>query len=87
MIPVSQINTIALGSRNRCVAYLANHPCSKTKQQVIRTARHNNLANFVGKQFPCSDNPEILQFYCASMLLLLKPWQNLSTDLKAPEES
>ncbi|EMD31577.1 hypothetical protein CERSUDRAFT_78030 [Gelatoporia subvermispora B] len=73
--------------RNQRVAYLADHPCSKTKQRVIRTAGHNNLPNFVGGQFPRSDDPEISHFYCASMLLLLKPWRNLSTDLKAPEES
>ncbi|KAI4527076.1 hypothetical protein K523DRAFT_222467, partial [Schizophyllum commune Tattone D] len=36
-----------------------------------------------GAQLPRNNDPEQADFYCASMMLLLQPWRNL-TDLKAP---
>ncbi|KAG1830512.1 hypothetical protein EV424DRAFT_1273811, partial [Suillus variegatus] len=45
------------------------------------------LPNFIGRYFPRQDDPEIYPFYCASMLLLLKPWRNVATDLKSPEQT
>ncbi|KAG1852687.1 hypothetical protein F4604DRAFT_1511543, partial [Suillus subluteus] len=44
------------------------------------------LPNFIGRYFPRQDDPDIYDFYCASMLLLLKPWQDIATDLKSPEQ-
>ncbi|KIL55264.1 hypothetical protein M378DRAFT_59934, partial [Amanita muscaria Koide BX008] len=42
------------------------------------------LPNFVGQFFPRRDDPAIYPFYCACMLILLKPWRDLRTDLKSP---
>ncbi|EMD37981.1 hypothetical protein CERSUDRAFT_72611 [Gelatoporia subvermispora B] len=73
--------------RNERIAYHPDHPCSKTKQRVMRSPGHNNLPNFIGSYFPRNDDPGIADFYCASMLVLLKPWRDLSRDLKAKNES
>ncbi|EMD32190.1 hypothetical protein CERSUDRAFT_99591 [Gelatoporia subvermispora B] len=73
--------------RNERIPYLPHHPCSQTKQRVRRTTGHNNLPNFVGYPFLRNDDPGVYSLYCASMLVLLKPWRNLETDLKAPDES
>lgn len=48
---------------------------------------HNTLPNFIGRYFPRSDDPDIYPFYCASMLMLLKPWRDLTADLKDASES
>jgi hypothetical protein len=53
----------------------------------MRTTGHNNLPNFIGRFFPQRDEQETYSFYCASMLLLLKPWRNIETDLKLPTQS
>ncbi|KAJ7187074.1 hypothetical protein C8R46DRAFT_810295, partial [Mycena filopes] len=48
---------------------------------------HNTLPNFIGYQFPRRDDAETRDFYCACMLVLLKPWRNLATDLKSGTQS
>ena len=68
--------------RNERIRYADHHPKSTQKQCVLRTLGHRNLPNFIGRYFPRRDDPEIYNFYCASMLMLLKPWRNLQTDLK-----
>ena len=73
--------------RNTRVQYLVGHPKSGSVHRVIRSSGHRNLPNFVGKWFPRNDDEQFHDFYCASMLTLLKPWRNLETDLKAPTES
>lgn len=73
--------------RNHRVRYLPSHPLAKTKQRVVRSRGHTNLPNIIGAYFPRRDDPEIRDFYCACMLLLLKPWRNINTDLKLPIES
>lgn len=73
--------------KNQRVEYQSQHPRSKQKIRVVRTRNHNNLPNIVGRWFPRRDDPAIYPFYCASMLLLLKPWRNLNTDLKGADES
>ena len=60
--------------RNEWVSYHREHPRSQTVYRVIRSKNHNNLPNFVGQKFPQSNDPETHSFYCASMLMLLKPW-------------
>ncbi|KIL56470.1 hypothetical protein M378DRAFT_47378, partial [Amanita muscaria Koide BX008] len=45
------------------------------------------LPNIVGRYFPRRDDPLIYPFYCACMLMLLKPWRDLHTDLKPPSQS
>ena len=69
------------------VPYLPNHVKSQIKQRVIRGAGHNNLPNFIGRYFPPRDDPDQFPFYCASMLMLLKPWRKIETDLKKASES
>ncbi|KIL70015.1 hypothetical protein M378DRAFT_67250, partial [Amanita muscaria Koide BX008] len=56
-------------------------------QRVQRCRNHRNLPNFVGKYFPRCDDPATYSFYCACMLLLLKPWRDLLTDLKSPTQT
>ncbi len=67
--------------------YRDGHPCVKTKQRMVRASVHRTLVNVIGRWFPRNDDPETRNTYCASMLLLLKPWCNVATDLKAPEGS
>ena len=73
--------------RNPRVRYLTGHPKSSTVHRVIRSPGHRNLPNFLGKWFPRNDDETIRDLYCASMLVLLKPWRDLNTDLKLPTES
>src|ERR1700721_1880275 len=53
----------------------------------MRTIGHNNLPNIIGRWFPRRDERESHSFYCASMLLLLKPWRSIESDLKLPDQS
>ena len=73
--------------RNTRVRYLTTHPKSATVHRIIRSAGHRNLPNFLGRWFPRSDDTEIYDFYCACMLLLLKPWRDITTDLKTTTET
>lgn len=68
--------------------YLASHPKHTSTVRVRRSPNNNCLPNFVGKYFPRRDDPDSSahDFYCASMLLLLKPWRSVD-DLKLPNES
>ena len=54
---------------------------------VIRGPGHNNLPNFIGQYFPPRDDPDQYPFYCASMLMLLRPWRNIEMDLKKATQS
>ena len=72
--------------QNECILYLPAHPKYQQKLRVKWTRGHNQLPNFIGRFFPCSDDPDIRDFYCASMLLLLKPWREV-TDLKLPSQT
>ncbi|THG93156.1 hypothetical protein EW026_g8002 [Hermanssonia centrifuga] len=67
--------------------YQPPHPCAGSKQRVVRTPLHRNVVNYAGQFFPSRHDPTTYPFYCASLLLLLKPWRNLCTDLKPPEQS
>ncbi|KAF4612702.1 hypothetical protein D9613_011752 [Agrocybe pediades] len=67
--------------------YLSQHPSSSCRTRVKRPEHHNNIPNFVGSCFPRNDDSTRRDFYCASMLLLLKPWRNIRDDLKAADES
>ncbi|KAK6977806.1 hypothetical protein R3P38DRAFT_2581092, partial [Favolaschia claudopus] len=72
------------GMRSR---YQATHPAYKHKQRAVRSRGHNNLLNFIGKYFPRRDDPDNQEFYFACMLVLLKPWRNLRTDLRTVDQS
>lgn len=67
--------------------YTGDHPRFKTRVRVVRNSAHNTLPNFIGTQFPRNDDPETYNLYCASMLLLFKPWREVSTDLKDTTET
>lgn len=71
--------------RHERVEYQQSHPRFKDKQRIKRRENHHNLPNFIGRYFPSRDDIEQHAFYCASMLLLLKPWRVLATDLKSPQ--
>ncbi len=73
--------------RHDRVAYKDDHPKSKSSLRVLRCAQHNNLPNFINAKFPHDDDPQTYDHYCASMLMLLKPWHSLRTDLKRRDES
>jgi hypothetical protein len=62
--------------------YLPEHPKSNGLVRIIRTANHNNLPNMIGPRFPHCDDENTHERYCALMLMLLKPWRDLETDLK-----
>jgi hypothetical protein len=57
--------------------YLDGHPKSTTHQRILRITGHNVLPNVVGPYLPRNDDPDTYQFYCASILALLKPWRNI----------
>jgi hypothetical protein len=73
--------------RHDRVRYLTHHPKAKQKQRVLRSRGHRNLPNFVGRYFPRRDDPKIYPFYCACMLLLLKPWRDIQKDLKSQTQT
>jgi PIF1-like helicase len=73
--------------RSQRISYLDNHPKSEVIQRVLRSRNHNNLPNIIGPWFPRRDDPKIYPFYCASMLMLLKPWRDLKKDLKSTSQS
>jgi hypothetical protein len=70
--------------RNDRIYYLDEHPKAKRQCRVLRSQGHRNLPNLIGRYFPRRDDPKIYPFYCACILTLLKPWQDLKTDLKSP---
>lgn len=72
---------------NDHVQYLPAHPKHLVKQRIVQSQGHNNLPNFIGSYFLRRDDPEVYPFYCACMLILLKPWRNVMTDLKSPEQT
>jgi hypothetical protein len=69
------------------IPYYPEHLKHESVHRVMRSADHNNLPNIIGRFFPRRDDPDTYPFYCASMLLLLKPWRNIETDLKLPSET
>lgn len=73
--------------RHTRVQYLSSHPNYLSKERVVRPKGHNNLPNFIGRYFPRRDDPDERRYYCACMLILLKPWRNLDMDLKRADET
>jgi hypothetical protein len=71
---------------NQRVPYLSDHPNHGKKTRVMRSSGHNTLPNFIGRYFPRRDDPTIYSFYCACMLLLLKPWRDIG-DLKSSSQT
>lgn len=68
------------------IPYTSAHPAYGSHVRVLRGSNHNNIPNFIGPAFPRNDDPSQRAFYCASMLMLFKPWHNMRTDLKADTE-
>lgn len=60
------------------VPYLSSHPQRKTSVRHIRHKGHNCLPDFTGQYLPRSNDPDMHDLYCASMLILFKPWRNFS---------
>ena len=71
--------------KNQRATYLEEHPKHHSARRVIRPRNHNTLPNFIGRYFPRRDHLD--PFFCASMLVLLKPWRNVTSDLKEPSQS
>ena len=72
---------------NERVSYLCSHPKCDVKQQVIQSEGHNNLPNFIGHYFPNRDDEDVCDFYHVSILMLLKPWQDIGVDLKVSSDT
>ncbi len=73
--------------RNVRAQYRDPHPCVATKIRVRRSVGHRNLVTIVGRWLPRSDDPDVRELYCASVLMLLVPWRSLGTDLKGCHET
>lgn len=58
--------------------YLETHPFHNTRQRTVRSEGHKALPSFVGTFFPRNDEPETYEYYCCSVLALLKPWRDLA---------
>lgn len=67
--------------RNTRSLYKPQHSHSQKLCRVVRPRNHKNLLSIPGSYLPRSDRPESFNFYCASVLALLKPWRKI-TDLK-----
>ncbi len=61
--------------------YLPLHPKHGKSVRFIRSPNHNAIPNFTGRFLPRNDDQDIHDLYCASVLALAKPWQELP-DLK-----
>ncbi|THH14508.1 hypothetical protein EW146_g5828 [Bondarzewia mesenterica] len=73
---------------NDRVYYHLQHPKHASLVRIVRTSGHNTLANFIGFHLiPRSDDGETHAYYCACMLVLLKPWRNIHRDLRAESET
>ena len=81
--------TVLRGTRgrppNERIPYLPEYGKSG-RCRIVRTLKHETLPNIVGKWFPRNDRAVERELYCASMLLLLRPWRFLG-DLKHDNES
>jgi hypothetical protein len=67
---------------NMHVPYLPQHPKASRNHRVVRTPGHNTLPNVIGRWFVRRDDAEVRPLYCASMLMLFKPWRDIKVDLK-----
>jgi PIF1-like helicase len=72
---------------NERIRYLDRHPKAEQVHRVLRSDGHRNLPNIVGQWFTARNDPDTYDLYCASMQMLLKPWRNISTDLKFSSET
>ena len=73
--------------RHSCIRYLPLHPKYEQKYRIVRQQRHRNLPNFVGRYFPNRDNSKTADLYSACMLILLKPWRDMTRDLRTDSQS
>ena len=69
-----------------CAHYLEEHPKMWTHCCVYRAMGHSMLPQIAGPWFPCNDDADTYNFYCACMLALLKPWHS-KEDLKKAGET
>jgi hypothetical protein len=64
--------------RPRSVRVAYREEAAKPKMcRVIRGRGHETVPRIVGKWFSRSDDPGCHDIYCASMLMLLKPWRSI----------
>jgi hypothetical protein len=54
--------------------YRTGHPCEKTHVRMARTAGHRYLPSFVGASFAAHNQTTDRSLYCASMMVLFRPW-------------
>ena len=73
--------------RNVRSQYLKGHPNCGRKHRIVCSAGHNMLPNIIGSWFPRRDDENTYDGFCAAMLVLLKPWRNMSCDLKPNDTS
>ena len=59
-------------------SYQKDHPQRKTMVRVIRASNHNWLLKLMGRRIPRNDIPQEVELYCATVLMLVKPWRQLS---------
>ncbi|GJJ10016.1 hypothetical protein Clacol_004242 [Clathrus columnatus] len=64
--------------QNERIRYMDAHPKANDKCRVLRSKSHRNLPNLVGSHLPRKDDASLHEFYCASVMVLLKPWRNIN---------
>ena len=69
------------------IPYSANHPSFLSKCRILRNEGHNNIPDFVEMSFCRNDDAIKRSLYCATILMLLKPWRDIAVDLKNPDEN
>ncbi|KAF6745923.1 ATP-dependent DNA helicase PIF1 [Ephemerocybe angulata] len=67
-------------ARHDRIPYLEGYGTT-TRCRIRRSRWHETLPRIVGRWFPRNNDPKTYELYCASMLMLLKPWRTLR-DLK-----
>ena len=67
--------------------YMEGHPKKGRIQHVTQGKPHRTLPYFVGLPLPRRDDEKTHEKYCATMLMLLKPWRDIQIDLKGNSET
>ena len=75
------------GGRPRSIRFPYQASSGRTARcRIVRQCGHETLPHIVGQWFPKNNDADCQELYCASILLLLKPWNNIG-ELRGGETS
>jgi hypothetical protein len=79
--PSTSVNILGNPSNSR-IPYLNASDVYKNRFRVLRTPGHEMMPDFLGQWLPRWDDPNVRNFYVASVLMLLKPWREVGDILE-----